>query len=423
MADERLGRVYKIESKDGGQCYVGSTHLDLTERMSVHKSSHKAWVKAGRQGNKCSSFDLFDEYGVEDCRIVCLQTVKFLLRDELNCLEQYWIIRLHAINTNASYLLPLDLKVKTNAESIVSSFIRSLPSVIAKTTISDADLERSCEQKCLDQGEGMVSKKFMDTMAAKVMGEPKTRMVGMKTERYYTLPSHESRSRHTADELSSSDVEDVVPERTRNFFNADAGVPSWSDHFYAPKSCTTGNLLRIPLSDGSRMVAGVFVKEYDDGSCSWFLRSHGEGLGEHHLPIVKTQRQNFRTGFQKQMMTNKIVSMLSADFDDLPYLLYITERIDFDANDARERSGAFTTSTAVWNDFNKWQTKNYETLRKVSKTWMIRGMIKYLGRLEQMPTGHPVENDEDLSNMEDGPRDSRKGWWGTAIRGLQNPKP
>ena len=68
MPDYSKGQIYKIWDKGFTKCYIGSTTRTLSRRMSGHKSNYKAYLKS----DKCfvSVFDLFDEFGVENCKIV-----------------------------------------------------------------------------------------------------------------------------------------------------------------------------------------------------------------------------------------------------------------------------------------------------------------------------------------------------------------
>ena len=61
------GTIYKITDIGYNQCYIGSTCEKLCHRMAKHRSECKLFLK----GNKKSmgSYDLFNQYGVENCKI------------------------------------------------------------------------------------------------------------------------------------------------------------------------------------------------------------------------------------------------------------------------------------------------------------------------------------------------------------------
>ena len=61
------GKIYKIVDVGYNKCYVGSTTEKLSMRMVRHRSDYKRY-KNGKI-NKITSFDLFDTYGIENCKI------------------------------------------------------------------------------------------------------------------------------------------------------------------------------------------------------------------------------------------------------------------------------------------------------------------------------------------------------------------
>ena len=71
MVNYSNGKIYKIESHLGDKIYIGSTTKEyLSQRMDNHRGHYKVWKNG--QGNKTTSFELFDEYGIENCKIVSL---------------------------------------------------------------------------------------------------------------------------------------------------------------------------------------------------------------------------------------------------------------------------------------------------------------------------------------------------------------
>lgn len=77
-------KIYIIFSHKGPKVYIGSTkkHL-LCNRISDHKSKYRMKNK-----NRCTSADLFDEYGIDDCSYKLLEECHIANRNER---EQYWI--------------------------------------------------------------------------------------------------------------------------------------------------------------------------------------------------------------------------------------------------------------------------------------------------------------------------------------------
>ena len=94
-------KIYKIEPNcdyDEGDIYIGSTikHY-LCERMAEHRKDYKRW-KTEISKNKCTSFDIFDKYGVENCKIILLEKINLDSRDELKAKEGYYIRTLNCVN-------------------------------------------------------------------------------------------------------------------------------------------------------------------------------------------------------------------------------------------------------------------------------------------------------------------------------------
>ena len=77
------GKIYKIQDLNGDMCYIGSTTRPmLSERMSGHRSAYKRW-KAEKPTTRITVFEIFDTYGVENCRIILLELYPCNTKDEL----------------------------------------------------------------------------------------------------------------------------------------------------------------------------------------------------------------------------------------------------------------------------------------------------------------------------------------------------
>jgi len=98
------GKIYKIIGNvPTDPCYVGSTTKDyLSQRMAKHISSYRCWKK-GTVDKRVMSFELFDKYGVENCKIILLENVEAKSKDELRQREQYYIDKLECVNANKAY--------------------------------------------------------------------------------------------------------------------------------------------------------------------------------------------------------------------------------------------------------------------------------------------------------------------------------
>jgi len=92
-------KVYKIWSLLGDKIYIGSTTKEyLSQRMTAHRTDYKHW-KNGKRG-KITSFDLFDEYGIDNCKIELLEAKECNSFDERRQLEAKHIRNLDCVNKN-----------------------------------------------------------------------------------------------------------------------------------------------------------------------------------------------------------------------------------------------------------------------------------------------------------------------------------
>jgi len=97
MVNYQNGKIYKIESNLGDKVYIGSTTKQyLSQRMVSHRKNYMRW-KSGKR-DLTTSFLLFDEYGIENCQIVLLETCSCDSKDALHAREAYYIRALKCVN-------------------------------------------------------------------------------------------------------------------------------------------------------------------------------------------------------------------------------------------------------------------------------------------------------------------------------------
>ena len=100
MVNYQLGKVYKITSYSGDKVYIGSTALPrLCTRFQTHVQDYKKWQRDNSRG-KIRSFELFDEYGYDNCQITLLENVPSNNKDELRIRERFYIESIECINKN-----------------------------------------------------------------------------------------------------------------------------------------------------------------------------------------------------------------------------------------------------------------------------------------------------------------------------------
>jgi len=98
-----LGKIYKIVVAQSNDIYIGSTFDDLAQRFKNHKYNYKLW-KDGKNNN-CGSFDLFDKYGVDNCKALLIKEYDVVDRKHLQMYEQLWINRLCNVNERDAFCI------------------------------------------------------------------------------------------------------------------------------------------------------------------------------------------------------------------------------------------------------------------------------------------------------------------------------
>ena len=67
-----MGQIYQIVDNGFNMCYIGSTIDKLSNRFNSHKSKYKKYRQYGI-GTNTTVYRLFDEYGVENCKILRIE--------------------------------------------------------------------------------------------------------------------------------------------------------------------------------------------------------------------------------------------------------------------------------------------------------------------------------------------------------------
>jgi hypothetical protein len=79
------GKQYKLTAEDINGCivgtYIGSTVQPLNVRMTKHISKYKKWKVTGKA--YCKSFDLFEKYGIDNCKISLIEDYPCSCKAEL----------------------------------------------------------------------------------------------------------------------------------------------------------------------------------------------------------------------------------------------------------------------------------------------------------------------------------------------------
>ena len=97
--DYSTTKIYKIESHLGNKIYIGSTKIKyLSQRMQQHINIYNRWKSEKSTGGKITSFELFDEYGTENCQIVLIENYPCTSKDAKNAREGHFIKTMACVN-------------------------------------------------------------------------------------------------------------------------------------------------------------------------------------------------------------------------------------------------------------------------------------------------------------------------------------
>jgi len=98
VRDYSKGKVYKIvvDTEEEYKPYVGSTIQGLAERMGGHRSNYKRWKE--EETTLCSSFELFDKFGITKCKIILLEEYPCDSKMKLLMKEREWFDKIECCN-------------------------------------------------------------------------------------------------------------------------------------------------------------------------------------------------------------------------------------------------------------------------------------------------------------------------------------
>jgi len=97
MVNYSNGKVYKIESHLGDNVYYGSTTKKyLSQRMDKHRCDYKQWLQG--KASLIMSYKMFEQYGIENCKIILIENCPCESKDELAAREAYYIRNFECVN-------------------------------------------------------------------------------------------------------------------------------------------------------------------------------------------------------------------------------------------------------------------------------------------------------------------------------------
>ena len=99
MVNYSNGKIYKIEPLNGeeGDIFIGSTTKEyLSQRMNLHRKDYKRFKNG--ELYLTTSYNLFEKYGVDNCKIILLESVSSNSKDVLLSRKAHYIKILKCVN-------------------------------------------------------------------------------------------------------------------------------------------------------------------------------------------------------------------------------------------------------------------------------------------------------------------------------------
>ena len=109
MIDYGNGKIYKIWHEDTDMVYYGSTAMELSVRMSIHRAMYKRFnpeLPPSKYNPQCSSHVLFDMFGPFECKMDLIEDYPCKSDEELRMREQFYLDNNECINKNKAYVSP-----------------------------------------------------------------------------------------------------------------------------------------------------------------------------------------------------------------------------------------------------------------------------------------------------------------------------
>lgn len=118
--DYSKGKIYKIQSSQTNEIYIGSTCKDrLCQRLAKHKNEYSIWFKDNSKRSYISSFEIL-KHG--DANMVLIEIFPCSNKDELHSREEYWRQQYISICVNKNSAFGVDKEKRTLN---IKKFVRS----------------------------------------------------------------------------------------------------------------------------------------------------------------------------------------------------------------------------------------------------------------------------------------------------------
>ena len=107
------GKIYKITDNAYTKCYIGSTIQPLSSRIGGHRRDYKRYLDGKHKF--ITSFALFEEFGVENCKIELIEAYPCENLEHLLKKEGEYIRSIECVNKNVVGRTKTEQQSKTKA--------------------------------------------------------------------------------------------------------------------------------------------------------------------------------------------------------------------------------------------------------------------------------------------------------------------
>ena len=116
MTKYNKGKIYQIEpiqEHDENDKYIGSTTKTyLSERMAQHRYGYNKYKSNNLQ--RSTLYDIFDKYGIENCKIILKEEYSCNTKDELLSRESYYVRNELCINKRIEDRTTEEKRIRNN---------------------------------------------------------------------------------------------------------------------------------------------------------------------------------------------------------------------------------------------------------------------------------------------------------------------
>lgn len=178
MVNYGNGKIYKIVSDSTGLQYIGSTTVELSQRMSGHRGAYRQF----HNGNKTKYITSIYVMEHEDAKIVLIEDYPCDRREELLSREAYHIEHSECVNKNLPHV---DMPIEEYRKKYRSTNIEDIREKAKSYYLENKDAKKAYQKSRLEKG-----------MECRKANNVPTLCTCGRTIQKYSLPNHIKSKNH-----------------------------------------------------------------------------------------------------------------------------------------------------------------------------------------------------------------------------------